>query len=112
MRVNRPSSTNESQRENFIDWYFRDENGDVVLTEPPNGAIKVVYALRAARWLLHRVGVQKGSPADVALDLAGTIATVRWALDEAVRGRSNFRRTLGAVVLLSALWGLRKTLSS
>lgn len=110
--MNRSSSTTVSRREHFIDWYFRDENGDVVLTEPPNTAIKVVYALRAARWLLHRVGVRKGSPMDVALDLAGTIATVRWAVDEAVRGRSNFRRTVGALAILSALWGLRKTLSS
>jgi hypothetical protein len=102
----------ETRRDRFLRWYFCDDNGDLVLAEPPNRRAKAFYGLRGTRWVLHRTGLSKGSPLDVVLDGAGTLVMVVWAADELLRGTTRFRRTIGALALLSGLRHARLPLGS
>ena len=98
----------ESGRGRFIDWYFRDENGELVLGQSPNRSITIVYALGMTRTLVRWSGVRKGSPVDAILDRAMTLTLLWWAGDEVVRGTTPYRRTVGTVALLYAVLKLRR----
>lgn len=88
----------------FADWFVRDpRTGEVVVLEQPNTRAKTVYALRGGRWLLHRFGLRRGAPVDMALDRVTTVVSLVWAADEFLRGRSPLRRTVGAAVFLIVL---------
>jgi hypothetical protein len=93
----------------FAAWYFRNpDTGEVVLWEKPNRRLTAYWCLRAGRWLLHRVGLPRHSPLDVALARTTAAVLVVWAADEAVRGNSPYRCTIGAASLLYGVRSWRK----
>jgi len=82
-------------------WWFRDENGKVVLAQWPNPALAV--------WLVTTVvgGTGAlGAARSETLAAVGRGALIVWALDEVVRGAAPFRRLLGSVVLVGQLVSL------
>lgn len=81
-------------------WWFRSSDGRLTLWQLPNPALCVwLVTLALGRFELSAehstavTGVRHG-------------ALLVWALDEAVRGASPFRRLLGAVVLAAQLASL------
>lgn len=98
-----PSPVPASRARAFADWYFRTADGELVLGQPPNLAIKVVGVLRASRWILRRGGLDHGSPLDVVLGRAGRAALIWWSLDELLRGATAYRRTIGLACLVYAV---------
>lgn len=98
-----PSPVPAGRARAFAHWYFRTADGELVLGQPPNRAIKVVGVLRAGRWVLRRGGLDHGSLLDVVLGRAGRVALIWWSLDEFLRGATPYRRTIGLACLVYAL---------
>lgn len=90
------------RRHSALGWFFRNrETGDVVVAQLPNVPLWIFLAATAVRLLLSPDGVL-GS----AVAVVGTAGLAVWAVMELARGDSPFRRTLGGVVLLTALIGV------
>ncbi|GEP35310.1 hypothetical protein NSZ01_30780 [Nocardioides szechwanensis] len=84
-------------RPSSASWWFRAADGRLTLWEWPNPALWVWLVTLVLGWF------------DLSATHASTVdgihrgALVVWALDEAVRGASPFRRILGAVVLVAQI---------
>ena len=89
-----------------INNFFKDKNGNVVLFQPAN--------LPLIMWLVFTlIGfvLPAGSVKDI-VRLVALIILVVWASMEIYSGVNGFRRTLGFVVLVSAVISLNKLLFS
>ena len=89
-----------SARLTSASWWFRSSDGRLTLWQLPNPALCV--------WLVTLVLGRFDLSAAHATTVNGVRhgALLVWALDEAVRGASPFRRLLGAVVLATQLASL------
>lgn len=74
-------------------WWFRSSDGSLTLWQLPNPALCVWLVTLMLGWF-HLSAVHA-----IAVDGIRHGALVVWALDEAVRGASPFRRMLGAAIL-------------
>jgi hypothetical protein len=81
----------------WFDGFFRDKNGNIVIAQPPNLPISI-WAFASGLRLIFPTGSMNGG-----LDLIATISLFIWAVAEIFQGDSNFRRLLGAIVLVGAI---------
>jgi hypothetical protein len=81
----------------FLDNFFRDKNGEIVIGQPPNLPI----AIWGAASLLQLVF--KTGQINFGLDILATGSLFVWAILELFQGVNYFRRTLGLIVLISLL---------
>lgn len=77
----------------WLDWWFRDHRGRVVIAQPPNFTLWVWIVATAVRVALDPAGAT-----GTAVRVVGVAALTAWALDEIVRGVNPWRRLLGALV--------------
>lgn len=96
------SATNDplSARLTSASWWFRSSDGRLTLWQLPNAALCV--------WLIALVlgNFDLSAAHTAAVDGVRHGALLVWALDEAARGASPFRRVLGVVVLAAQLASL------
>lgn len=75
------------------DRWFRDENGDLVVAQPPNPPIIAWVVARVLEILVH------GGRPERLFDALAFGALFTWSWLELFHGDAYFRRILGAVVL-------------
>jgi hypothetical protein len=81
----------------FLDNFFRDRNGEIVIGQPPNLPI-IIWLMASLLQLVVKTGqIHTG------LDILATGSLFVWAILELFQGVNYFRRTLGAIVLISLL---------
>lgn len=81
----------------LFDAIFRDQNGEIVIAQPPNLTLSVWIGAS----LLQLVVTSE--PINLGLELVAFVAIVIWALQESFEGANYFRRGLGLVVFLVAI---------
>jgi hypothetical protein len=81
----------------FLDNFFRDRNGQIVIGQLPN--LPIIIWLAASLLQL----VFKAGQINLGLDVLATGSLFVWAILEVFQGVNYFRRTLGAIVLISLL---------
>ena len=84
----------------LFDKFFRDNNGNIVIAQPPNLPI-IVWGVASLLKLIFTSGY-----INVGLDLIAFGSLFTWAWLELFQGVNYFRRTLGFVVLVGFV-GLR-----
>ena len=88
------------EKETLFDKFFRDDQGNIVIAQPPNPPI-IVWGVASLLKLVFTSGL-----VNVGLDLIAFGSLFTWAWMELFQGVNYFRRTLGFVVLVGFL-GLR-----
>jgi hypothetical protein len=78
----------------IVDQIFRDENGNVIIAQPPNLPL-IVWGATSLLKLFAKTG-----QAGTALELIAFGALFTWAWQELFDGVNYFRRALGLTVLL------------
>jgi hypothetical protein len=79
----------------FLDNFFRDKNGEIVIGQPPNLPI-IIWLVASLLQLVFKTGqVNSG------LDILATGSLLVWSILELFQGVNYFRRTLGLIVLVS-----------
>lgn len=91
-------------RKGSLAWWMRDRRGDQTVAQLPNPALALWLLTVVLGWIASATGA--ASNTQDTLHLVGRGALLAWALDEVVRGASPFRRALGAVVVVVAVFGL------
>ena len=91
-------------RKGSLDWWMRDRRGHQTAAQPPNPALALWLLTVVLGWIASFAGAASRT-LDI-LHLVGRGALLAWALDEVVRGASPFRRVLGGVVMVVAVFGL------
>lgn len=86
-----------SSRLSSASWWFRSSDGRLTLWQWPNSALCVWLIALVLGWF------ELSTAHATAVDGIRHGALLVWALDEAVRGASPFRRALGAVILAALL---------
>ncbi|NEP17064.1 MAG: hypothetical protein F6J97_09165 [Leptolyngbya sp. SIO4C1] len=81
----------------LFDRVFRDENGNVVIAQPPNPPI-ITWAVASVLTLLPIT-----DNLQTALSVVSFGALFTWAWQELFDGVNYFRRSLGLIVLLGAI---------
>jgi hypothetical protein len=81
----------------FLDDFFRDSNGKIVIGQPPNLPI-LIWGGASILQLIFKTG-----QINFGLDLLATGSLLVWAMLELFQGVNYFRRSLGAIVLISLL---------
>ncbi len=81
----------------FLDNFFRDKNGEIVIAQPPNLPI-LIWGAASLSQLVFKTG-----QINFGLDVLATGSLFVWAILELFQGVNYFRRTLGLVVLISLL---------
>jgi hypothetical protein len=81
----------------WFDRFFRDKNGNIVIVQPPNLPI-MVWAIANVLQLIFRTEI-----INTGLETISLIAIVIWSLAEIFQGVTNFRRVLGAIVLIATI---------
>jgi hypothetical protein len=79
----------------FLDNFFRDKNGQVVIGQPPNLPI-IIWLVASLSQLVFKAG-----QINLGLEILATGSLFVWAILELFQGVNYFRRTLGAIVLIS-----------
>lgn len=79
----------------LFDKFFRDDNGNIVIAQPPNPPI-IVWGVASLLKLFFTNGLT-----NVGLDLVAYGSLFTWAWMELFQGVNYFRRSLGLVVLVS-----------
>ena len=88
------------EKETLFDKFFRDDQGNIVIAQPPNLPI-IVWGVASLLKLVFATGL-----INVGLDLIAFGSLFTWAWMELFQGVNYFRRTLGLVVLVGFV-GLR-----
>ena len=79
----------------FLDNFFRDKNGEIVIGQPPNLPI-IIWLVASLLQLVFKTGqIHSG------LDILATGSLLVWSILELFQGVNYFRRTLGLIVLIS-----------
>jgi hypothetical protein len=79
----------------FLDNFFRDKDGQVVIGQPPNIPI-IIWLVASLLQLVFKTGqVNSG------LDILAIGSLLVWSILELFQGVNYFRRTLGLIVLIS-----------
>lgn len=81
----------------FFDTLFRDENGEIVIAQPPNLTLSVWMGASLLQFVFTSEPVHQG------LETIAFISLLTWALQESFEGVNYFRRLLGLVVFLFAI---------
>jgi hypothetical protein len=81
----------------FLDNFFRDRNGEIVIGQPPNLPI-IIWLVASLLQLVVKTG-----QIHLGLDILATGSLFVWAILELFQGVNYFRRTLGLIVLISLL---------
>jgi hypothetical protein len=90
------------ERHSAIGRFFRNpETGEFVVVQMPNLPLSIWLAATLARLVFTPHG-----SAGTALSVMGTVSLAVWAVLEAARGDSPFRRVLGGLVLAGVVIGL------
>ena len=76
-----------------LDWWLRDDKGELQLVQPPNSAILVAVSTLVASRLPFP------EPVRIWLGRTGSSALMGWAIAEVARGSAPIRRVLGGAVL-------------
>jgi hypothetical protein len=79
----------------FLDNFFRDKNGEIVIGQPPNLPI-IIWLAASLLQLVFKTG-----QVNLGLDILATGSLLVWAILELFQGVNYFRRTLGLIVLIS-----------
>ncbi len=82
-----------------IERFFKDKDGKWAVFQFPNTLLFVWVGITVLLWVLG-----SGVIVDV-MRLIQTIVLVAWASIELIDGDSNFRRVLGAIVLIFIIFG-------
>jgi len=93
------------EKQTLFDKFFRDDNGNIVIAQPPNPPI-IVWGVTSLLKLVFTSGLP-----NVGLDLIAFGSLFTWAWLELFQGVNYFRRTIGLVVLVGFV-GLRIVSSS
>jgi hypothetical protein len=78
----------------FIDNFFRDRNGEIVIIQPPNIPILVWFTASVLKLVFKTGQINLG------LEILETGSLFVWAILELFQGVNYFRRSLGAIVLV------------
>jgi hypothetical protein len=78
----------------FLDNFFRDSNGQIVIGQPPNLPILIWGGASLLQLIFKARQINFG------LDLLATGALLVWAILELFQGVNYFRRSLGLIVLI------------
>jgi ABC-type uncharacterized transport system permease subunit len=78
----------------FLDNFFRDSNGQIVIGQPPNLPI-LIWGGASLLQLIFKTG-----QINFGLDLLATGSLLIWAILELLQGVNYFRRSLGLIVLI------------
>jgi hypothetical protein len=81
----------------FFDNFFRDSNGEIVISEPPNLPL-IIWLAASLLKLIYKAG-----QINVGLDILAAGSLFVWAMLELFQGVNYFRRTLGLIVLVALL---------
>ncbi|MBW4483340.1 MAG: hypothetical protein KME14_12430 [Tildeniella torsiva UHER 1998/13D] len=95
--TNRDLQPPEAQAPTLFDRIFRDEEGNIVIGQPPNLLILVAVAATVLQTVLSAGTFQ------TAADLVAFGAWFAWAWQELFEGVNYFRRALGLVALVGLL---------
>jgi hypothetical protein len=79
----------------FLDNFFRDKNGEIVIGQPPNLPI-IIWLAASLSQLVFKTG-----QVNLGLDILATGSLFVWSILELFQGVNYFRRTLGLIVLIS-----------
>jgi hypothetical protein len=79
----------------FLDNFFRDKNGEIVIGQPPNLPI-IIWLVASLLQLLFKTG-----QVNLGLEILATGSLFVWAILELFQGVNYFRKTLGLIVLIS-----------
>jgi hypothetical protein len=79
----------------FLDNFFRDKNGEIVIGQPPNLPI-IIWLAASLLQLVFKTG-----QVNLGLDILATGSLFVWSILELFQGVNYFRRTLGLIVLIS-----------
>jgi hypothetical protein len=79
----------------FLDNFFRDSNGEIVIGEPPNPPL-IIWFVASLLKLIYKTG-----QINVGLDIVAAGSLFVWAMLELFQGVNYFRRTLGLIVLVA-----------
>jgi len=85
---------------NSVERFFKDKDGNWTIFQFPSTLLFVWVGLTVLLWVLG-----SGVVVDV-MRLIQTIVLIAWASMELIDGDSNFRRVLGATVLLAIVFGI------
>jgi len=80
-----------------FDTLFRDQNGEIVIAQPPNLTLSVWIGASLLQLAFTDDPIHQG------LELVAFASIVTWSLQEAFAGVNYFRRMLGLVVFLFAI---------
>jgi hypothetical protein len=78
----------------FVDNFFRDGNGEIVIGQMPNLPITVWVVATLLKF------VYKTGKVNLGLDLLASSALFVWAIEELFQGVNHFRQWLGLFVLI------------
>ena len=81
---------------NWFDRFFRDEDGNIVIGQPPNPPM-LVWAIASVLLIFKTGAIRTG------LDIVVLIAFVVWGLTELFQGVNYFRRSLGLIELIAMI---------
>lgn len=81
----------------FFDTVFRDENGEIVIAQPPNLTLSIWIGASLLQLIVTR------EPINLGLEIVAFLSILIWALQEAFEGVNYFRRLLGLFVFLFAI---------
>lgn len=81
----------------FLDNFFRDSNGQIVIGQPPNLPL-VIWGVASLLQLIFKSG-----QINFGLDLLATGALFTWAILELFQGVNYFRKSLGFIVSIGLL---------
>ena len=82
------------EKETLFDKFFRDDQGNIVIAQPPNPPL-ILWGVASLLKLVFTSGLT-----NVALDLIAYGSLFTWAGLELFQGVNYFRRTLGLIVLV------------
>lgn len=81
----------------LFDTIFRDENGEIVIAQPPNSTLSAWIGASLVQLVVT------SEPINLGLELVAFVSIVIWALQESFEGANYFRRGLGLGVFLVAI---------
>jgi hypothetical protein len=79
----------------FLDNFFRDSNGEIVIGEPPNPPL-IIWIAASLLKLIYKTG-----QINVGLDILAAGSLFVWAMLELFQGVNYFRRALGLIVSIA-----------
>ncbi|MBF2067278.1 MAG: hypothetical protein IGS39_23105 [Calothrix sp. C42_A2020_038] len=87
----------QSTESTLFDKIFRDNNGNIVIAQPPNLPI-ILWAVASLLKLVFTSG-----EINIGLDAVAYGALFTWGWEELFQGVNYFRRTLGLIVLVGVI---------